>query len=302
MIVDRAAQLVIGNLGWVDKGSLWTYHVPTGKERHIPISETRYLSLRQGENGFFRLVHHYNPERTISIRNSADPTGVCAQVTLKDGRAQFSGDSALWSSVETMGVASTDSGFALFRIDAKERRVVDLDLQWYAHGDYDLMYQGLLDCIALPGEGFGIVAIQRSSKLVVIDTRTGHKVDTIALADRHGNPSLCMRTDNIILADDYDTMCRVDVPSRKVVAQARLQEGSKLVMRQFIGNYYLSANGTCALARPFSGDVLLLDSNDFKVTGRAAVDGQPLSICMTSAHDVVTRDWKTGKVATARFA
>ena len=114
----------------------------------------------------------------------------------------------------------------------------------------------------------------------------------IALADRGGNPVMRIRSASDFLADDYDTLCRVDIKTMSVRATKRLQTGSTHFARLFIGAYDLNPNGTCIVARPHSGDVLLVDSEDFKELSRAPAEGQPLHVCMVSETRVVTRDWK----------
>jgi hypothetical protein len=51
MIFDEAAQRIVGNLGWVDKGSLWVYDLKLQKETLIPVSGASYLDLRMGTRG-----------------------------------------------------------------------------------------------------------------------------------------------------------------------------------------------------------------------------------------------------------
>ena len=109
-----------------------------------------------------------------------------------------------------------------------------------------------------------------------------------------------MLSDAVLLANDYDTMCRVNIAKREVMATVLLQ-GPGGAVRQFIGDYYAYPNGTCAVARPFSGDAVLLDSSSLEVVNRVALDWKPLSICMTSESDVVTRDWGTGRIAIGSF-
>jgi hypothetical protein len=107
-----------------------------------------------------------------------------------------------------------------------------------------------------------------------------------------------IRSASDFLADDYDTLCRVDLKTMSVVASRQLQATTG----HFIGDYDLNADGTCVVARPYSGDVLLVDSERFEELSRAPADGQPLHVCMVSETRVVTRDWKTGRVSETEFA
>jgi len=96
-------------------------------------------------------------------------------------------------------------------------------------------------------------------------------------------------------------MCRVNLNQRRVVASALLQQPVAGFMHEFIGDFDLHGNGTCAVARPFSEDVLLLNVKTLQVTKRVRVGGQPLRVSMVSDSDVITRDWKTGRLAIATF-
>ncbi len=125
----------------------------------------------------------------------------------------------------------------LIKIDAIGQRVVELELSWYLKGGYDLVYQGLVDCLTLPHQDRVIVSVQRSSKLVLIDIEKNRPVGTIQLADRGGNPHLRMRTTEDFIASDYDTLCRVDIRSMSTIRSARLQGDASDGTRQFVGDY-----------------------------------------------------------------
>jgi hypothetical protein len=210
------------------------------------------------------------------------------------------GDSQLWDQVDQSVFVQTDIGPRIFWIDVANKEVFDLDLSWYNSNNYDLIYQGIVDCIALPEVGLVAVAVQRSSELILIDPRQNLRIGAITLAGRDGNPTLSRRSATEFIASDYDCLCLVDAKTGAVRCSAVLQEPGPENTRQFIGDYD-SQDTSCAVARPFSGDVLLLDLTTLAERTRAAVSGQPLEICMTSDSGFVTRDWKTGEVETGQF-
>jgi hypothetical protein len=299
MLFHAAANIIVGNMGWIDKGALWTFDPASRAEKVIAIEGANYLSLKEGANGLFRLVHHGSPSQTISIRSIGDPSVVLAHVEMAGGASHFVGDLTLWKHVDPTAIFHTGGDQRLVFIDAPREKVVDLDLTWFTNENYDLGYQGLTDCMLLDPHRV-IVSVQRSSDLVVIDVDRNARVGAFALAGRGGNPHLTRRTQAEFLASDYDTLCRVDSQALKTIACQRLQEGGAGNMRQFIGDYDCGW-GSCVVARPFSGDVLRLDPETFKITARAAVGGQPQMVCMISDSQVVTRDWKTGRVALSEF-
>jgi hypothetical protein len=300
MIFDAETQTIVGNLGWVDKGMLWTFDLRSQTEGHISVEGAQYLTLRAGSNGLFGLVHHQSADQAVSIRRVADPARELASFRYNKGQPTFQGDLDLWKQVDPAIIIQTSSGPRLRLVNVAEQRLVDVDLTWFTNGNYDLGYQGLVDCMSITATATIVVSVQRSSKLVLIDPNNDKPIGAIELADRGGNPALRKRTANDFLASDYDTLCRVDSRSFAVSQSAVLQGAAAPNTRQFIGDYDIGS-GTCAVARPFTGDVLLLDSESFKVLGRAEVGGQPLAVCLISESSVLTRDWKTGRVSTGRF-
>ena len=143
--------------------------------------------------------------------------------------------------------------------------------------------------------------MQRSSRLVVLDIRKNEKIREISLADRGGNPLLTLLSDTQMLATDYDTMCRVDLDSMSLVASQRLQGDSDKRARQFVGDFSLDEAGIL-LARPFSGDAVLLDPSHFSILDRAVTGGEPLQAVRVSSNAVLARDWKTGHPLEGAFA
>jgi hypothetical protein len=230
-----------------------------------------------------------------------EPDRELASIRFSEQQPTFSGDPGLWRHVDPAVITFTQSGPRLILIEAPAGRVVNLDLTWFTSANYDLLYQGLTDCITIESIDRVIVSVQRSSELVVIDSERNERVDSIMLANRGGNPKLCMLARDEFLASDYDTLCRVDANSSAVLKTARLQGAKAPNMQQFIGEYDV-VQSTCVVARPFSGDVLLLDLNDLRVLGHASVGGEPLEVCMISDSRIVTRDWKTGRVAVGKFS
>jgi hypothetical protein len=299
MIFDKDARLLVDNMGWVDRGALWVYDVVKQKEKLIRIDGAKFLRLRAGERGFFSAVHGESGDRAISVRRIAEPEVELTSVRFHDDEPVFAGETEFWKSVDSVAIVSVGTGQQLLHIDAAHGQVTRLDLSWFTGANYDLGYQQLVGCLTLPGTHLVVVSVQRSSRLIVIDTLKNQPVAQIELADRGGNPVMRIRSASDFLADDYDTLCRVDLETMSVVATKRLQATTKML---FIGEYDLNADGTCVVARPYSGDVLLVDSERFNELSRASADGQPLHVCMVSETRVVTRDWKTGRVSETEFA
>ena len=265
MIFDKSARLLVDNMGWVDRGALWVYDVAKQKEKLIRIAEAGFLSLQAGEHEFFRVIHGDGADRAISVRRIAEPEVELTSVRFYDDEPVFAGEIEFWKSVDSAAHVPAGTGKQLLRIDAAHGQVTELDLSWFTNANYDLGYQGLVGCLTLPGSHLVVVSVQRSSRLIVIDTRKNQPAVQIELAGRGGNPAMRIRSASDFLADDHDTLCRVDLKTMSVVAKEKLQTGST-----FIGEYHLNADGTCLVARPHSGDVVLVDSERFKELSRAA--------------------------------
>src|SRR5262245_113802 len=283
----------------IDKSALWTFNLRNQEETRIPVDRSKFLSLPAGANGFFRLVHHQSPDQAVSIRHVREPNVELASVRLKQGQATFFGNADLWKHVDPTAIITMDSGQKAIQIDTASLRVTDLDMTWFTNENYDLGKQRLVEVITLGSNNNVIISVQRSSTLVVIDRSHNERVGSIALANRGGNPQLRMRNNTDLFASDYDTLCRIDSQSLVVLKTVRLQDADANI-QQFIGDYDVTPD-KLVVARPFSGDVLLLDPDDFREVGQAQVGGQPLAVCLASDHRVITRDWKTGRAAIGQF-
>jgi hypothetical protein len=301
MIFDDATQLAVDNLGWVDRGSLWTYSVRDAKEERIRIADADHLRLKKGAHGLFRVISWETPRAGISIRHFRDPSAELAGLRIQNSSATFTGNDDLWGHFDSAVLIRSDTGDRLVRIDASAKKIIDLDTSWFSDNNYDTGWSSLVDCLTLPGGKFVLVSAQRSSRISIIDREQNKEIGSFTIAGRNGNPELHLLTDNDLLANDYDTMCRVDIKNRKLAASALLQSATAANVGQFIGHYYPHANGTCAVARPYNGDALLIDSHSLATIKRVSLGGQPLSICMTTDSAVITRDWANGRVAIGLF-
>jgi hypothetical protein len=156
--------------------------------------------------------------------------------------------------------------------------------------------------IGIPGNTALIISVQRDSCPVLYDPKERKVIQKLTLAGRHGNPKLRFRrTANEVWADDYDSLLRLDPQDWSVLNQIRLQ-GAATGTAQFIGTFCFNKNETlCAVGRPFSGDVVALDTRTFKMTHKAVVGRQPLDVALLSDGRVFARDWKTGDLLKGRL-
>jgi hypothetical protein len=89
MIYDPSTETVVGNLGWVDHGSIWTFSVNTKAESRIVVDGAKYLGLKAGHDGLFRLTHHHTADLAVSVRHCASPEVELASIRSDRGHAHF---------------------------------------------------------------------------------------------------------------------------------------------------------------------------------------------------------------------
>ncbi|HEY3676416.1 MAG TPA: hypothetical protein VGK84_10545 [Candidatus Tumulicola sp.] len=297
MLYLERAGVVIGNLGWIDKGRLWIYDVATKRVRKSETKSDRYVKVRRFGD-LIQLNQSHGSTATISLRRIERLDEDVAELNIGTSDAQFAGDSTLWRTVDPTLLVKQPSKSIVIHIDADNLAVRRLDLSWYNGQTYDLGYQGLVDAMTLPDQKHALVSVQRSSKLVLIDIESNKKTGEIELADGHGNPLFKINEGNAIVTVDYDTICRVDLERGVTILRRLLQEGHGN-SRQFVGDA-TGVNSTGVLVpRPFSGDVLVLDRETFEPIRRGVTGQQPLEAVVTPENVVIARDWKTGNVLTA---
>lgn len=299
MLIDSTESVLVSHLGWVDSGSVWICATATAKTRQVKLSEAKNLSLHEGEQGTFSIAHHfYNNCFEITAHETATPEKVLARITVVDSKSAFDGDIGIWKKLPRAYVAyytqPNAEAFRLFLVDAAQRTVELQSFEWF-DDSYDHGYQGIIEVIEVPHTELLLVSVQRDSHPVLYDPKQRKVVQKLTLTDRRGNPMLRFRrTANELWADDYDTLLRLDPSDWSVHNKVRLQEAAEGTL-QFIGNFSFNKDESlCVVGRPFSGDVVALDTRKFKVTHKASLGGQPLDAEALSNGRVFARDWKTG--------
>ncbi len=309
MIVSADGTIAVSNLGWIDGGSIWTFLVRESRSRQTSLSDSRWLSIIQGTNDHFALVHHGEGNTTrVTAHSFADAAHVISSVELgnvsaalkKPHRAEAiwpRGNSSVWAFLPKAYIVRVDTVPFLLLVNENRDAAQLQALPWYEQS-YDTMYQGILGVTEVPGSQYLLISVQRDSNPVLYDPTSGNIVKRLELAARIGNPQLFFRRGaSELWASDYDTMVRVHSTTWKVLDSLKLQEGRHSMARSFIGSYCFDAEeNLCAVARPFSGDVVAIDPTDFTVILRAETGAQPQDVGLLRDNYVVARDWKTGKL------
>lgn len=280
-------------MSWTDHGAIWCCDLESKAETLIPVPDAQFVGVHSGRDGFFRVTHGKSASVVASVRHLSRPEEILSSVLLDDGDAVLNGDIDVWRMVNRAFVVRGLSGQRVLLVDGALGQVKDIDLGWYNGEAYDHGYQGLVDCLAVSGGKEVVVSVQRSSKLVIVDVATNHPVGSIFLAGSRGNPEMLMISDSTFLASDYDTLCCVDASARHTKQKVRLQDGRDGISRLFVGEYHAQLDGLCIVARPYSNDVVLLDS-ELNVINRAPVRCRPMQACLISSREFLVRDWESG--------
>lgn len=282
-----------------DSRYLWRYHVRERREERLGWPG-HWFFLHPLSDGIHVLMHERleDGSHRFTIRRIAEVERELATAHVREGqRWSFEGPSELWRAVPRYVLAWSDElgRSVLLHLDPDDP---DVDvLPWYTDDAYDTMYQGLIMAYEIPASHLIIVTVQRDSHPVVYDPRARRVVARLRLNGRLGNPSLYFRRKAPELwADDYDTLLRVRPGSWEVLDSLVLHPelGG---MRHFIGSFWFPPNEeVCVVARPFAGDVVLVDPTSFQIVETVRLGDQPLDAVLLRDRTVIARDWKTLRV------
>ena len=170
-------------------------------------------------------------------------------------------------------------------------------MDWYDDKTYDKGYQGLASLAEVPGTQLLMISVQRDSNLVLYDPGLKTVVRKVSLAGRSGNPSMYFcRYSNELWASDYDTLVRVETESWKVNGSILIQ-GAVPGTQEFMGDFIFEKHERmCLAARPFSGDVIVLELTSLQKRQSIKLGQQPLTLALMADGEVLARDWKTGSL------
>jgi hypothetical protein len=306
MILSNDENVIISTLGWIDHGSLWILKTATASVSTKKISDAPYLALHRGEKDYFAVVHHYDNELlTITAHSLAEPDKPLAYIRTSFSETTFDGDKTIWRHLPRAFIAYLKrpdaADFFLFLVDPVRPGLEILPLDWY-DDSYDKGYQGVIGVVEVPGQDQVIISVQRDSHPILYDVTQRKVIGKLTLADRRGNPRLYFRRRVAELwADDYDTLLRLSTNDWHIIDRSVLQADDK-GMRQFIGEFSFDAGeNLCAVARPFSGDVVAVNTQSFRVVRKCTLGGQPLLVTVMSDGTVFSRDWQTGQLLAGKL-
>ena len=300
MIANPEKTTLVSSVGWVDHDTLWLFHVPAARAECLSLgSGARYLSLHSSGSDRFSVGHHFDGTRfELKVHSFSNPGRVQAQAILKNDENRLAGDSSAWENVPLLYVEYLSfepwKDFVLLRVSPQGGLIRVQRLEWF-DDTYDKVYQGVIGVLELPGEEVAVVSVQRSSQLIIHDLDTGLKKGAVDLGGYGGNSDLQFRNEGKeIWANNYDSIVVIQRSDWRILGSARLQ-GTSPQVRGFIGDFSFAPDEEiCAVARPFSGDVVGIDTATLKIKRTAKLGRQPLEVVALAQGEVVARDWKTG--------
>jgi hypothetical protein len=270
-------------------GAIWYCDTTTEQAGFVQVvaSAASVSSSRRAE--LFILNQTSQQGRSIqrTLRLYEHVTEVLATFVFENDKGHFEGDRSLWSNFT--GVYSYAERELLI-VDGEYQTARRQAVPWFDE-TYDRDYQMISGATRISGTDYVIVSIARDSHPVIHDLATGKAIRKLSLANRSGNPIFrYWRNAPEVWANDYDTLVRLDSTDFRVLESLQLQPEMRDYVypgtdppahivggfRGSIGEWTFSADDTlCAVARPYSYDVVLLDTATFKVTHRAAIPRRP---------------------------
>lgn len=299
MLISPDSRLVVSHLGWADKSSLWTYDVVKDSINSVPLGNARYLSLYPcKDTNQFAVLHHFDGRLIrLTIHTFDNPAAPLCTIEHSSGESQSNGDQSVLPNAPRFYTAFYNPGsnpdYHLIFIDPTHSRMEVERFDWY-NNSYDKDYQAIAGVIELPS-GELIISVQRDSNPIVYDPKTKTVLRKLSLAGKYGNPRFRFaKQRKEIWADDYDTILKFDGDTLNRKAARGLQsmlQGTS----QFIGDWSFNGEESlCLVARPFSGDIVAISTDDLKTKYVAQTGQQPLEAIFLSDETVMGRDWKTG--------
>lgn len=306
MIRDSGGTTLLSSLGWIEKNSLWILETENETIRKVELGTAEYLSLFEGEFDHFSVVHHSGKSKVeITAHSFESPETILSSISISRVGHKFDGNSEVWrflpkAYVEYLSHDGIDD-YWLLLLDPSNSEIGYQRFEWF-DGSYDKGYQGIIGVTESPSSHFLLISVQRDSNPVLWDPVDQKIVKKLSLAGAYGNPRLKFRARaNELWADDYDSLLKINPRDWSVNSVRRLQpavEGTA----QFIGEYSFSSDETlCIVPRPFSGDVLGVNTRDLSVKHVCNTGGQPLEAVMLDDHRVYARDWQTGTLLTGKM-
>jgi hypothetical protein len=314
MIVSQSETHLISSFPNVDKNSLWAFDIETGEIQNIPLGPANFITLHPGTNDLFAAVHHYSGERAeISIRNVTRPAESLAKLEIHGQVWRFEGDDEAWPHLPRLytiyytPAITSDPIYYLVQILPGGRAIELTPLEWYERAQIEL-YGGIVSVTELPDQEHIVYEIARAPKPLWFYSKVKNRITKHLKLTGKTGVERCIRIHEPSLklwTSDFDRMFQLELGrwfGYHVTDQLEVQPQVSNEP-QYVGQFTFTQDWkTCVIARPFRGDVLLVDTEDFKITGRAMTGHQPRAAVMLKNGQIFARDWHTGQLLQSEFS
>ena len=194
MLISPDRRMLVSNLGWADKGGLWTYDAARDSVSSVPLGDAKYLSLFECRDpANFAVLHHYDSTKIrLSVHFFEDPAATLCSLERNGDASILQGDAAALQGAPTYYTAyfkpDNFADYHLLTVDIAQSELRAERFIWFGNS-YDRAYQGIVGVLELPS-GNLIVSVQRDSYPLLYNPRTQQVVRRLSLANRGGNPAL----------------------------------------------------------------------------------------------------------------
>lgn len=299
MIIDNAGSRMVSSFAWIDHGGIWVCETATEKTGRVSLSNAKAVSLHAGRDDHFAVLHHFDGRRIeLTAHAFTSPEHTLAKLIFADGASSFEGDAEVWRHLpRTYAARYAAEGtpdYQLFTVQREGPSLKTHKLLWY-DDSYDHTHQGICGVVQVPDGDLLIISVERNSRPVLYDPATGNVERKLDLADRNGNPVFRFRSHAAeAWVSDYDHLVRLNTKDWSVADAVCLQDAPDR-HDLFVGEFAFNREETlCAVARPYSNDVVGIDTTTFEQTHCAATGGNPFEVALLTDNRVLARDLKTG--------
>lgn len=316
LIVDDSERWVVAPLH--HHADMLVLDTHSGETKTIAWDDAQNLESRTPVRDIFILSHRLDGRRyRISLHPFDAPTSPVARaVVSSNGRAEFEGTPEAWNKAPRVfyGWFGQEPGYgALILVDAQAERAELQELNGVRGWPDDA---GASDVVEVPESNLVVISIHHDTsdpRPLIYDPDERAVIGRIPLVGKpigHGqsNPQF-LRSRPEAWLKDYANLQRHQLPGWELAGARRLQPprqeswaGRMRPVHLWMGGACFNRDESlCAVARPYSGDVLGIDVDSFRVTHRAVTGGEPVDVVLLSDRRIFTLEWKSGKVRHAKL-
>lgn len=295
MILSTHYHKAIHGYGIGKRPELTVIDVESKTIEKIIVEGPSYIWLKALTQEHFISVESFegNEKLNLNIRPFSSPESVLTGVSVTADSLVFSGDDSIWKNapryyVRYLSHPVHGDDYRLIDLQRKTEGEVFPSLEWF-DDSYDKCWQGPTDVVEVPGSGYILFSIGRSSSLVLYDPEKKAVVRKIGLAGRAGDGCCSFnKSKSHLWCVDYDTLLKFRTSDFKKLKSRKLQDSTFGLEMKFIGEFSLSSDEKyCAVARPYNRDVILIDSETFKTISKARTGSQPYYLGLLPNYEFV---------------